>query len=140
MLSSIARQLGRQRALVAEQQLAALLPAAQGLLDTWQQLCSADTACMQHARQLSAVAGRPATAAAAAAAAAACRQQARHYGRPAKRTAAPHPDAVLASQEATFSEDEDEETVLRLPEDLSELGAINPQLRQIVEMHRSLQQ
>lgn len=132
MLSTIARQLG-QRPLAVEQHLAALLPAAQGLLDTLQQLCSADAACLQHARQLNTAARQPA-------AAAACRQQARHYGRASKRTAAPHPDAVLANQEATFSEDEDEETVLRLPEDLAELGAINPQLRRIVEMHRSLQQ
>ncbi len=139
MLSSVTRQLGRQGALAAEQQIAALLPAAQGLLATLQQLWATDATCMQQIRPLSAATARPDPAAAAAAA---CRQQARWYaGRAAKRTAAPHPDAIPANTVERFSEDEDEEAgVLRLPEDLSVLEAINPQLRHVVEMHRAMQQ
>lgn len=142
MLTSLTRQLGRQRALAPEQQLAALLPAAQGLMATLQQLWTADAACMQQIRQFSAATARPDPAAAAAAASAACRQQARWYSRrAAKRTAAPHPDAIPANTVERFSEDEDEEIgVLQLPEDLSELEAINPQLRRAVEMHRAMQQ
>ena len=140
MLTSLTRRLGRQRALAPEQQLAALLPAAQGLMATLQQLWAPDAACMQQNRQFSAATARPDSAAAAAAAA--CRQQARWYSRrAAKRTAAPHPDAIPANTVERFSEDEDEEIgVLQLPEDLSELEAINPQLRRVVEMHRAMQQ
>ena len=141
MLTVLARQLGRQRALAETQQLAALLPAAQGLLASLQQLWTTDAACMQQIRPLSAATARP-DPTAAAAAAAACRQQARWYARrAAKRTAAPHPDAIPANTVERFSEDEDEEVgVLRLPDDPKELAAINPQLARVLEMHWAMQQ